>query len=83
MLAGTTGIRLRSLALLMREPGRRSPCSRATGSPPTSSARKAAPTCTACLLGAGGTVIDIALGDDNAIASFSVSAREPGEKNWG
>jgi hypothetical protein len=27
--------------------------------------------------------VDIALGDDNAIASFSVSAREPGERNWG
>ena len=26
--------------------------------------------------------VNIALGDDNAIASFSVSAREPGERNW-
>lgn len=27
--------------------------------------------------------VNVALGDDNAIASFSVSAREPGEKYWG
>jgi hypothetical protein len=27
--------------------------------------------------------VNIALADDNAIASFSVSAREPGERNWG
>jgi hypothetical protein len=27
--------------------------------------------------------VNIALADDNAIASFSISAREPGEKNWG
>jgi hypothetical protein len=27
--------------------------------------------------------VDVALGDDNAIASFSISAREPGEKYWG
>jgi hypothetical protein len=27
--------------------------------------------------------VDVALADDNAIASFSVSAREPGERNWG
>jgi hypothetical protein len=26
--------------------------------------------------------VNIALADDNAIASFSVSAREPGERNW-
>jgi hypothetical protein len=26
--------------------------------------------------------VDIALADDNAIASFSVSAREPGQRNW-
>lgn len=26
--------------------------------------------------------VNVLLGDDNAIASFSVSAREPGEKNW-
>jgi hypothetical protein len=26
--------------------------------------------------------VDVALGDDNAISSFSVMAREPGEKNW-
>lgn len=27
--------------------------------------------------------VNVALADDNAIASFSISAREPGEKNWG
>jgi hypothetical protein len=27
--------------------------------------------------------VNLALADDNAIASFSVSAREPGERNWG
>ena len=27
--------------------------------------------------------VNVALADDNAIASFSVSAREPGERNWG
>jgi hypothetical protein len=27
--------------------------------------------------------VDVALADDNAIASFSVSARQPGERNWG
>jgi hypothetical protein len=27
--------------------------------------------------------VNIALADDNAIASFSISAREPGDKNWG
>lgn len=26
--------------------------------------------------------LNIALGDDNAVASFSVSAREPGDRNW-
>jgi len=26
--------------------------------------------------------VDVALSDDNAIASFSISAREPGERNW-
>jgi hypothetical protein len=27
--------------------------------------------------------VNIALADDNAIASFSISSREPGDKNWG
>ncbi|MEO7252328.1 MAG: DUF3999 family protein, partial [Arenimonas sp.] len=26
--------------------------------------------------------VDVALGDDNAIASFSISARDPGQKDW-
>ncbi|MEO8160570.1 MAG: DUF3999 family protein [Arenimonas sp.] len=83
LLGGAAGIPLRSLQLLMREPGpaiAAQPRSRIAADFVRREGR-------AYVYSLPARVeverVNIALGDDNAIASFSVSAREPGEKNWG
>lgn len=83
VLAGTVGIPVRSLRLLMREPGPAvavQPRNRIAADFVRREGRAYV-----YRLPARVPVdrVDIALGDDNAVASFSVSAREPGEKNWG
>ncbi len=82
LLDGRAGIPLRGLRLLVREPGPATavqPRSRIAGELLRQEGRAYV-----YLLPARVPVerIDIALGADNAIASFSVSAREPGEKHW-
>jgi hypothetical protein len=82
LLDGKSGIPLRKLRLFVREPGA------ATAVQPR--ARIAADfvrregRAYVYALPARVPVerVDVVLGDDNAIASFSVMAREPGEKNW-
>lgn len=83
VLSGTTGIPLRSLRLQLRDPGPAiavQPRSRIAADFVRQEGR-------AYVFSLPARVpvdrLDIALGDDNAIASFSVSAREPGEKHWG
>lgn len=83
VLSGTTGIPLRSLRLLLRDPGPAvavQPRNRIAADFVRQEGR-------AYVFHLPARVpvdrLDIALGDDNAIASFSVSARERGEKHWG
>jgi hypothetical protein len=82
LLGTTVGIPLRSLRLLMREQGPAiavQPRSRIAADFVRQEGRAYV-----YQLPARVPVerVNVALGDDNAIASFSVSAREPGEKNW-
>jgi hypothetical protein len=83
LLDGTTSIPLRNLRLFVRTPG------------PATAVQPRARIAADFLRREGRAYVyrlparvpvervNVALADDNAIASFSVSAREPGEKNWG
>jgi hypothetical protein len=82
LLGGTVGIPLRSVQLLLREDG------------PAVAVQPRARIAADFVRQEGRAYVyelparvavervNVVLGDDNAIASFSVSAREPGEKNW-
>ena len=83
LLDGTTSIPLRSLRLFVRAPG------------PATAVQPRARIAADFVRQEGRAYVyrlparvpvervNVALADDNAIASFSVSAREPGEKYWG
>jgi len=83
LLDGRTGIPVRAIRLLVREPG----AAIAVQQRARIAADFVRQEGRAYVYTLPGRVpverVNVALADDNAIASFSVSNREPGERNWG